>query len=115
MPFKTRVFDNYKRSEAALVTTMAKMVLGGASTAKVGKLMETICDRGLPNSTVAEACATLDGAVEEVPHAAHRGRLAVCHGGRDLPQGQGRPQDPPDGAHDRDGDDHGRDEGAHRV
>ena len=65
MPFKTMVFDNYKRSEAALVTTMAKMVLGGVSTAKVGKLMETICDRGLSNSTVAEACATLDGAVEE--------------------------------------------------
>ena len=105
MPFKTMVFDNYKRSEAALVTTMAKMVLGGASTAKVGKLMETICDRGLPNSTVAEACAALDGAVEEVPHTAHRGQQPVRHGGRDLPQGQGRPQDLPDGAHDRDEDD----------
>ena len=65
VPFKAMVFDNYKRSEATFVTTMAKMVLGGASTAKVGKLMETICDRGLPDSTVAEACATLDGAVEE--------------------------------------------------
>ncbi|QUC02552.1 transposase [Atopobium sp. oral taxon 416] len=65
MPFKTMVFDNYKRSEAALVTTMAKMVLGSASTAKVGKLIETICDRGLPDSTVAEACAQLEGAVEE--------------------------------------------------
>lgn len=65
MPFKTMVFDNYKCSEAALVTTMAKMVVGSASTTKVGKLMETICDRGLPDSTVAETCAELDGAVEE--------------------------------------------------
>ena len=59
------MFDNYKCSEAALVTTMAKMVLGGASTAKVGKLMETICYRGLPDSTVAEACEQLEGAGEE--------------------------------------------------
>ena len=40
VPFKTLVFDNYKRSEAALVTTMAEMVIGGVSTAKVGRVME---------------------------------------------------------------------------
>jgi len=39
VPFKTLVFDNYKRSEAALVTTMAEMVIGGVSTAKVGRVM----------------------------------------------------------------------------
>lgn len=33
VPFKTLVFDNYKRSEAALVTVMAEMVVAGVSTA----------------------------------------------------------------------------------
>ena len=40
IPFKTLVFENYKRSEAALVTTMAEMVVAGVSTAKVGRVME---------------------------------------------------------------------------
>ena len=44
-PFKTLVFDNYCRSEAALVTTMAEMVVAGVSTAKVGRVMEEICGR----------------------------------------------------------------------
>lgn len=30
-PFRTLVFDNYSRSEAALVTTMAEMVVSGVS------------------------------------------------------------------------------------
>ena len=30
VPFKTLVFDNYRRAEAALVLTMAEMVVGGA-------------------------------------------------------------------------------------
>ena len=51
-PFKTMVFENYKRSEAALVTTMAEMVVGGVSTAKVGKVMETLCGRSFSKSTV---------------------------------------------------------------
>ena len=29
VPFKTLVFENYRRSEAALVTTMAEMVISG--------------------------------------------------------------------------------------
>ena len=65
VPFKTMVFENYKRSEAAIVTTMAEMVVGGVSTAKVCKLMETICGKGFSKSTVSEACAELDDAVEE--------------------------------------------------
>ena len=64
-PFKTMVFENYKRSEAALVTTMAEMVVGGVSTAKVGKVMETLCGRSFSKSTVSEACKELDAAVEE--------------------------------------------------
>ena len=36
-PLETMVFENYKRSEAALVTTMAEMVVAGVSTAKVSR------------------------------------------------------------------------------
>ena len=63
-PFKTLVFENYKRSEAALITTMAEMVVAGVSTAKVGRVMQEICERPFSKQSVSEACAELDGAVE---------------------------------------------------
>lgn len=62
-PFKTLVFDNYGRSEAALVTTMAEMVVAGVSTAKVGGVMEEVCGRSFSKQSVSEACAELDPAV----------------------------------------------------
>ena len=65
VPFKTLVFENYKRSEAALLTVMAEMVVAGVSTAKVGRVMEEICGKSFSKSTVSEACVELDGAVEE--------------------------------------------------
>lgn len=65
VPFKTMVFDNYRRSEAALVTTMAEMVVGGVSTAKVGRIMEELCGKGFSKSAVSEACRELDGPVRE--------------------------------------------------
>ena len=34
-PFKTMVFENYSRSEAALIACMAEMVINGVSTRKV--------------------------------------------------------------------------------
>ena len=63
VPFKTLVFENYRRSEAALVTTMAEMVVAGVSTAKVGRVMEQICGRSFSKQAVSEACAELDSAV----------------------------------------------------
>lgn len=63
-PFKTLVFENYKRSEGALITTMAEMVVAGVSTAKVGRVMEEICGRSFSKQTVSEACKELDEAVE---------------------------------------------------
>ena len=71
-PFRTLVFDNYSRSEAALVTTMAEMVVSGVSTAKVGRVMETICGRAFE-------AVRLRGVPRPrrdrrgVPRAAHRG------------------------------------------
>ncbi len=62
-PFKTLVFENFGRSEGALVTTMAEMVVGGVSTAKVGRVMEELCGRSFSRSTVSEACRELDAQV----------------------------------------------------
>ena len=42
-PFETMVFENWSRSEAALVTSMAEMVVNGVSTRKVSKVVETLC------------------------------------------------------------------------
>ena len=43
IPFRTLVFENYSRSEASLVASMAEMVVNGVSTRKVSKVMETLC------------------------------------------------------------------------
>ena len=64
-PFHTMIFDNYGRSEAALIVTMAEMVVNGVSTRKVSKVMETLCGTSFSKSTVSEACKTLDKQVRE--------------------------------------------------
>lgn len=64
-PFHTLVFENYSRSEAALVTTMAEMVVNGVSTRKVANVMETLCGTSFSKSTVSEACKSLDKAVKD--------------------------------------------------
>ena len=65
VPFKTLIFDNYKRNEAALVTTMAEMVVSGVSTRKVTKVMETLCGTSYSKSMVSEVCKELDQSVNE--------------------------------------------------
>ena len=50
VPFKTLVFDNYSRSEAALVAGMAEMVVNGVSTRKVSRVMETLCGTSFSKS-----------------------------------------------------------------
>ncbi|MDO4515915.1 MAG: transposase [Bacillota bacterium] len=50
VPFKTLVFDNYSRSEAALVASMAEMVVNGVSTRKVSRVMETLCGTSFSKS-----------------------------------------------------------------
>ena len=64
-PFKTYIFDNYSRSESALIITMAEMVVNGVSTRKVSKVMETLCGKRFSTSTVSEACKELDEIVKE--------------------------------------------------
>ena len=41
--FETTIFDEYTRSEAALVASMMEMVVNGVSPAKVSKVVETLC------------------------------------------------------------------------
>ncbi len=63
-PFKTFVFDNYCRSESALIVTMAEMCVNGVSTRKVSQVMETLCGKSFSKSTVSEACKELDEKVK---------------------------------------------------
>ena len=65
VPFKTLVFDNYITSEAALISTMAEMVVNGVSTRKVAVVMETLCGTSISKSSVSEACKELDVKVNE--------------------------------------------------
>ena len=65
VPFKTLIFDNYKRSEAALVTTMTEMVVNGVSTRKVANVVETLCGTTYSKSMVSEVCKELEQSVNE--------------------------------------------------
>ena len=65
VPFKTLVFDNYSRSEAALVAGMAEMVVNGVSTRKVSSVMETLCGTSFSKSAVSDVCKDLETAVKE--------------------------------------------------
>lgn len=65
IPFKTLIFDNYCRSEAALIITMAEMVVNGVFTRKVSQVMDVLCGKSFSKSTVSEACKELDSKVKE--------------------------------------------------
>lgn len=65
LPFKTMVFENYSRSEAALIAGMAEMVVNGVSTRKVSRVMETLCGASFSKSTVSEVCKDLDETVNK--------------------------------------------------
>ncbi len=62
-PFKTLLFENYSRSEQALITTMAEMVVNGVSTRKISQVMETLCGTPFSKSAVSEYCKELDNEV----------------------------------------------------
>lgn len=64
-PFKTMIYENYSRSEQALIASMAEMVVNGVSTRKVSKIMETLCGTNYSKSTVSELCRELDSSVQE--------------------------------------------------
>ena len=74
VPFKTLIFDNYSRSEAALVTTMAEMVVNGVSTRKVSRVIESLCGTSVSKSSVSEICKNLDKEVESFRNRPLEGR-----------------------------------------
>lgn len=64
-PFHTMVFENYQRSEAALIATMVQMVVMGISSRKVEKVVTTLCGTSFSKSTVSELCKRLDKDVDQ--------------------------------------------------
>ena len=64
-PFKTMIFDNYQRSEAALIASMAEMVVNGVSTRKVALVVEKLCGASISKSAVSELCKDLDASVND--------------------------------------------------
>jgi len=63
-PFKTHVFENYSRSEAALIASMSEMVVNGVSTRKVSRVVEALCGESCSKSAVSELCKELDEGVK---------------------------------------------------
>lgn len=59
-PFHTMIFENYKRSEAALISAMVEMVVNGVSTRRISKVTELLCGESFSKSTVSELCKNLD-------------------------------------------------------
>ena len=59
------IFDNYCRSEAALIAAMAEMVVNGVSTRRVSLVVEQLCGKSISKSSVSELCKDLDKAVKE--------------------------------------------------
>lgn len=65
VPFVTMIFDNYQRSESALLTTMMEMVIQGVSTRKVTNVVEELCGTSFSKSTVSELCKQLDEGISQ--------------------------------------------------
>lgn len=62
--FKTELFERYQRSEKALITAMAEMVLNGVSTRKVSNVFEDLCGYSISKSQVSELTSKLDEQVK---------------------------------------------------
>lgn len=65
-PFHTRIFDNYQRSEKALIAAIQQMVIDGVSTNKVKKITEKLSkEMSFSKSTVSRLTKELDPMVEK--------------------------------------------------
>jgi len=63
--FSTELFQNYERSEQALLLSLMEMVIQGVSTRKVATITETLCGTSFSKSTVSKLCTRLDPVVKE--------------------------------------------------
>jgi len=65
-PFRTMVFDNYQRSEKALILAIQQMVIDGVSTNKVKKIVKKLDeDMSFSKSTVSRITGELDPIIEK--------------------------------------------------
>lgn len=58
--FSTQVFEQYQRSEKALVAALAQMYVQGVSTRKVGAITEELCGHEFSASSISEITRRLD-------------------------------------------------------
>ena len=65
VPFKTMLFESYRRNEQALIETMMEMVIQGVSTRNIEKVTKELCGESFSKSTVSEICRELDIKVNE--------------------------------------------------
>lgn len=63
--FSTQVFEQYQRSEKALVAALAQMYVQGVSTRKVAAITEELCGHEFSASSISAITARLDGQLKE--------------------------------------------------
>lgn len=63
--FSTQVFEQYQRSEKALVASLAQMYVQGVSTRKVAAITEELCGHEFSASSISAITAKLDAQLEE--------------------------------------------------
>jgi len=63
--FSTQVFEQYQRSEKALVAALAQMYVQGVSTRKVARITEELCGHEFSASSISAITARLDAQLEE--------------------------------------------------
>lgn len=63
--FSTQVFEQYQRSEKALVAALAQMYVQGVSTRKVAAITEELCGHEFSASSISTITARLDETLEQ--------------------------------------------------
>jgi len=63
--FSTQVFEQYQRSEKALVAALAQMYVQGVSTRKVAAITEELCGHEFSASSISAITTRLDAQLEE--------------------------------------------------
>jgi len=66
--FSTQVFEQYQRSEKALVSALAQMYVQGVSTRKVAAITAELCGHEFSASSISTITARLDAQLEEFSH-----------------------------------------------
>jgi putative transposase len=70
--FSTQVFEQYQRSEKALVAALAQMYVQGVSTRKVAAITEELCGHEFSASSISTITARLDAQLEQFSRRALR-------------------------------------------